>query len=112
MARKEKSFNAIADDLGDLSTTDESITNDEISLLKAAKERAESEAKAAKKEAEQAKREAEEAKKMAGKEEARSRHVQILVTPTMYAAVKEKALKDNISVNEFINRAIEKTLHK
>lgn len=112
MARKEKSFNAIADDLGDLEATDENANNDEIALLKAAKEKAEREAKEAKQEAEKAKREAEEAKKKVSKEETRSRHVQILVTPTMYEAVKEKTLKDNISVNEFVNRAIEKALQK
>lgn len=107
MAKKVKSFNAIADDLGDIEATNESINNNEIALLKAAKEKAEKEAKAAKEEAIQAKREAEEAKRTAGKE-TRSRHVQILMTPSLYDLVKERANDDDISINEFINRTLEK----
>lgn len=109
MAEKEKSFGAIADDLGGFE--DNNNNEKEIELLRAEKEKAEMEARKAKKEAEKAKKEAEEAKKIATKE-ARSRHVQILVTPSLYDSVKEKALKDNISVNEFINRAIEKALYE
>lgn len=107
MSEKAKSFNAISDGLDGFE--DNNNNEKEIELLRAAKEKAEMEARKAKKEAEKAKIEAEEAKKKAGKE-TRSRHVQILMTPSLYDLVKKKANDNDISINEFINRTLEKEI--
>ena len=45
-------------------------------------------------------------------EEIRSRRVQVVVKPSLYERLSQKAWKEHITVNEAINRAIEKYLER
>jgi len=45
-------------------------------------------------------------------EEIRSRRVQLVVKPSLYDKLSQKAWREHITVNEAINRAIEKYLER
>ena len=45
-------------------------------------------------------------------EEIKSRRLQLLLTPSLYEAVKDKAAEERMSVNEYINSALKDAIRK
>lgn len=47
---------------------------------------------------------------LARRNEKKDRRVQLLLQPSLYYAIKEKAMKQNKSVNQFVHDVLEKTV--
>lgn len=47
---------------------------------------------------------------LARRNEKKDRRVQLLLQPSLYYAIKEKAIKQNKSVNQFVHDVLEKTV--
>ena len=45
-------------------------------------------------------------------EETKSRRLQLLLTPSLYEAIKDKAAKERLSVNEYINSELKKATER